>query len=171
MNRRKLRIHDNQVSRGYRTHDVSVSLPVSLPALGYTTLTVRAEPARPAHAPPRARPAWPPASAPWRTSFCASRSRATARSHCTDKRTGATYPRLLTYEDSADIGDGWYHGQAVNDQRFTSTASAAAVALVHDGPHADHLPHPHRHARARRVRLRRQHGAAPTNWSISSSTA
>ena len=42
----------------------------------------------------------------------------------TDKRTGETYHRLLTFEDCADIGDGWYHGQAVNDQVFVSTASA-----------------------------------------------
>ncbi len=40
----------------------------------------------------------------------------------------------MTFEDIADIGDGWYHGMAVNDQAFTSTASTAAVSLVHDGP-------------------------------------
>ena len=51
-----------------------------------------------------------------------------------DKRSGETYRRLLTFEDCADIGDGWYHGQAVNDQVYVSTASAAAVALVHNGP-------------------------------------
>ena len=40
----------------------------------------------------------------------------------------------MTYADNADIGDGWYHGQAVNDQTFTSSAARAAVAIVHDGP-------------------------------------
>ena len=52
----------------------------------------------------------------------------------TDHRTGETYDRLLTFEDIADIGDGWYHGQAVNDQAFVSTAAAADIALVHNGP-------------------------------------
>jgi alpha-mannosidase/mannosylglycerate hydrolase len=52
----------------------------------------------------------------------------------TEKQSGQIYHRLLTLEDSADIGDGWYHGQAVNDQVFVSTASRAATALVHNGP-------------------------------------
>lgn len=55
----------------------------------------------------------------------------------TDCRSGQTFTRLLTYEDGADIGDGWYHGQATNDQVFVSTASPAAIALIHDGP--DHM--------------------------------
>ncbi len=51
----------------------------------------------------------------------------------TDKRGGQTYDNLLTFEDRADIGDGWYHGIAVNEQTFTSTAAAADVAVVADG--------------------------------------
>jgi alpha-mannosidase/mannosylglycerate hydrolase len=45
------------------------------------------------------------------------------------------YDRLLTVEDCADIGDGWYHGTAVNEQVFSSVASSAEVALVADGLH------------------------------------
>ena len=48
----------------------------------------------------------------------------------TDKRTGQTFPRLLTFEDAADIGDGWYHGQAVNDQVFVSSASPATRSTM-----------------------------------------
>jgi len=51
----------------------------------------------------------------------------------TDKRSGQVFDRLLTLEDCADIGDGWYHGVAVQDQVFTSIASPAEVALVADG--------------------------------------
>ncbi len=40
----------------------------------------------------------------------------------------------MTFEDRADIGDGWYHGVAANDQIFLSSACPAAVALVHNGP-------------------------------------
>ena len=54
-----------------------------------------------------------------------------ARHH--DRRNGQTYQRLLTFEDIADIGDGC-HGQAVNDQAFTSYGSNADIALVHNGP-------------------------------------
>jgi alpha-mannosidase len=52
----------------------------------------------------------------------------------TDKGTGQPYERLLTFEDTADIGDGWYHGVAVNDETYVSSAAHSAVALVHDGP-------------------------------------
>ena len=55
----------------------------------------------------------------------------------TDKRSGQTYRRLLTVEDRADIGDGWFHGIAVNDEAWTSAACPAGVALVHDGPMLD----------------------------------
>ncbi len=50
-----------------------------------------------------------------------------------DKRTGETYTRLVVFEERADIGDGWYHGVAVNDQIFTSAACAADVAVVTSG--------------------------------------
>lgn len=51
----------------------------------------------------------------------------------TDRRNGQTYRQGLTFEDRADIGDGWYHGTAVSDEVFTSTGAYADVALVHDG--------------------------------------
>jgi len=50
-----------------------------------------------------------------------------------DKRSGQTYDRLLAFEERADIGDGWYHGIAVNDEVYTSVAAHADVALVEDG--------------------------------------
>ena len=133
MDRAKLRTRNTQFPDSYRTHDVRVSLPLRMPAMGYTTLTVRAaqehEPTR--HPSPSGQ---------------ATSERCMANEHLEvtiepngalslmDVRSGERYERLLTYEDAADIGDGWYHGQAVNDQRYSSTASAAAVALVHDGP-------------------------------------
>ncbi len=51
----------------------------------------------------------------------------------TDHRAGFTYQSGLTFEDRADIGDGWYHGTAVNDEVFTSRGAQADIALVHDG--------------------------------------
>lgn len=52
----------------------------------------------------------------------------------TDHRTGRTYTRLLTAEHHSDIGDGWYHGQAVNACTATSAGSPVDVRLVADGP-------------------------------------
>ena len=46
---------------------------------------------------------------------------------------GEIYGDLLTLEDRADIGDGWFHGTAVNDETFTSVGASADVARVHDG--------------------------------------
>ncbi|GMU20197.1 MAG: hypothetical protein AMXMBFR13_02960 [Phycisphaerae bacterium] len=51
----------------------------------------------------------------------------------TDKRAGQTYDGLLTLEDRADIGDGWYHGTAVNERVYSSVACPADVAIVADG--------------------------------------
>ena len=52
----------------------------------------------------------------------------------TDLSNGQVYQQLLTLEDRADIGDGWYFGESMNDQIFTSALSAGEIALIHDGP-------------------------------------
>lgn len=132
-NRRKLRIHTTKFPEAYRTHDVAVSLPVSVPALGYTTLAVRAEPAGRATRHP-ATPSLVAAEHAIENELVRVTVEANGTLTLLDMRTGVTYARLMTYADNADIGDGWYHGQAVNDQTFTSTAARAAVAIVHDGP-------------------------------------
>jgi alpha-mannosidase/mannosylglycerate hydrolase len=133
MDRSKVRLYDTKFPQSYRTHDVRVSLPVVIPAIGYTTFTVRrGEPGKPTRHP--------------ETPGLATGDRSMANEHLSvtieangaltvlDKRNGQTYQRLLTFEENADIGDGWYHGVAVNDQVFTSTASRSEVALVQNGP-------------------------------------
>ncbi len=132
-NRRNVRIYEVKFPEEYRSHAVAVSVPLRLPALGYTTLIVRAERSGQATRHPAAG-----SLAVAENSMENEHLRVTVEANGTltllDKRSGATYRRLLTFEDCADIGDGWYHGQAVNDQVYVSTASAAAVALVHNGP-------------------------------------
>lgn len=133
MARAKTRIRPTKFPEGYRTNDVRVSLPVDVPGMGYTTLTVRrGDPGRPTR-----HPAMP---------GLATSERSMANEHLsvviepngtltlTDRRTDHVYQRLMTFEDVADIGDGWYHGVATNDAGFVSSASPAVVALVHDGP-------------------------------------
>ena len=51
----------------------------------------------------------------------------------TDKRNGAQYA-LPILQDHADIGDGWYHGQAVAEEFHDSRSSAAHVSVPADGP-------------------------------------
>jgi len=128
----KLGIHDRgQLST--KTDDIDVALTLRVPSLGYTTLTIRqaglGETTR--H----------PIAKGLATSECTLENNllsVTVEPNGTlsllDKRSGQRYQRLLTFEDMADIGDGWNHGPATNDQAFVSRASSASVALVHDGP-------------------------------------
>ena len=139
----RFRTWPKRFSAGWDITEVCVSLPVSIPAMGYTTLTLR-EGEKTKDNPPfyAASLATRHPSVPG----LATSERSMENEHLkvlvesngsltlTDKRSGATYTRLMTYEDIADIGDGWFHGPAVNDQAYTSTASPADVVLVHDGP-------------------------------------
>ena len=109
-------------------HVVGVTAKVKVPAAGYTTLF--------------AEPAEPPARylGSMATSHRAIENanlRVAVNSNgtidLTVKKTGKTFAQQLTFEQRADIGDGWYHGVAVNDQVFTSAAGSADVALVADG--------------------------------------
>ena len=52
-----------------------------------------------------------------------------------DKDTGATYCDLCIFEDTADIGDGWYHVRPVANQTFLSTGFPAGVSVLTDGPY------------------------------------
>ncbi len=52
----------------------------------------------------------------------------------TDKATGESYRDLLTFEDRSETGDGWFHGHSVNDEQCLSTACAAQISVVHEGP-------------------------------------
>ncbi len=127
----------------YRTNDVTIAVRLSIPALGYTSFAVREgefaakDEIVAATMKPTRHPATPGLATSERSMENAA-LRVTIEPNgsltVTDRRSGQTYSRLLTFEDSADIGDGWYHGQAVNDQTYTSTAGAADVALVADGP-------------------------------------
>jgi alpha-mannosidase/mannosylglycerate hydrolase len=108
---------------------VQVTASLKIPAFGYTTITCK----------PVAEPTRHPAGklvAGDRTLEnehlrVAVQSNGSLELH--DKRTGQTYDRLLIFEERADIGDGWYHGVAVNDQILSSTACAADVAVIAEG--------------------------------------
>jgi len=133
MNRSKRRLHGVKFPQTYGTHDVTVALPVRVPALGYSTLTVRAgEPGRPTRHPEA--PGLATSNHSMANEHLAVSVESNGTVTLTDKRNHQTYEGLLTFEDTADIGDGWYHGMAVNDQAFTSVGCPCDVALVHNGP-------------------------------------
>lgn len=144
LNRIKTRLRPIKFPQAYKTNDVAVVLELELPALGYTTLTVREGELAPkdeivtdAAMLPTRHPATPGLATSERSmenEFLSITVESNGTLTLTDKRTGQVYSRLLTFEDIADIGDGWYHGQAVNDQSFVSTGAAADIALQHDGP-------------------------------------
>lgn len=133
MNRLRPRIRETKFPEVVNLHQITVAVRLAIPALGYTTLVVRtAKPETPTRHP--------------EVPGLATSERAMANEHLTvqieangtltltDRATGRSYRDLLTFEDRADIGDGWYHGVAVNDQVYVSTANQADVALVHNGP-------------------------------------
>jgi hypothetical protein len=131
--RSRFRTYGVSFPKGHKVTEVPVALRLSIPALGYTTLTLRAGD----EGQPTRHPAVPGLATSER-SMANERLSVTIEPNGTltllDRRTGCTYSRLLTFEDRADIGDGWNHGVALNDQVFVSTASRASVALVHNGP-------------------------------------
>ncbi|HEY9076386.1 MAG TPA: glycoside hydrolase family 38 C-terminal domain-containing protein [Anaerolineaceae bacterium] len=134
MNRQHVRTFATIFPQGYQSHEVRISLPLRIPAMGYTTLTVRpGEPGLPTRHP--AVPGMATSEASMTNGVLDVKIEPNGSLTVTDLRSGQVYTRWLTFEDTADIGDGWYYGQAVNDQAYSSTACQASVALVHNGPH------------------------------------
>jgi len=148
MNRTKSRPLPRHFPAVYRTNDVTVALHLALPALGYMSFTVREGDMAPkdeivsASMLPTRHPAFPGLATSDR-SLANDLLAVTVESNGTltliDKRSGETYSRLLTFEDAADIGDGWYHGQAVNDQSFVSIGTSTDVAVIANGLHLARL--------------------------------
>lgn len=52
----------------------------------------------------------------------------------TDRVGGRVYPGLLAMEDTADIGDGWFHGIALQDRGVLSTGGVVTAGLLENGP-------------------------------------
>jgi hypothetical protein len=52
----------------------------------------------------------------------------------TDAVSGETWHDLLLLEDTADIGDGWFHGVALQDRSYLSSGGNVAIGLLENGP-------------------------------------
>ena len=132
----RFRIFDTTFPRGYRVNVVKVALPVRIPALGYTTLSVRpGEAGMPTRAPQQPnQPGLMTGTRKMENEFLRVVVEQNGTLTMTDKRSGSSYRDLLTFEDSADIGDGWNYGPAANDQVYLSSACHTDIALAHSGP-------------------------------------
>lgn len=127
--RRRFRRRYRKIPMGQECIVVTATVPLKIPALGYTTITCTPEKMFTRHA----------------AGHIVGGDRVLENEHLRvtveangsltllDKCSKQTYSRLLVFEDRADIGDGWFHGIAVNDQIYSSTASHADVAVVADG--------------------------------------
>jgi hypothetical protein len=133
MNQTRYRSFDARFPQTFKINAIKVSLPLQIPSMGYTTLTLQAGQA----GVPTRHPEVPGMAISERSmsnGILSVTVEANGTLSITDLRNGQTYERLLTFEDRADIGDGWFHGMAANDQIFHSSACSAAVVLVHNGP-------------------------------------
>ncbi len=107
----------------------TVAAEVDLPALGFTSLLVR----------PSAKPVRRMGSLRTGPNSAANEHlavtvEANGTLTLTDKATGEVYRDLLTFEDRSEIGDGWFHGETVNDEIALSTGSQAQISVMADGP-------------------------------------
>jgi alpha-mannosidase/mannosylglycerate hydrolase len=134
VNQRKDRIGFSRSLRkfpaGEKRHEVDVTARLQVPAFGYTTLVCR-----PVKEPTRHDGSMLVDDHTIENENLIVSVNPNGTLHLVDKESGEAYDNLLTLEDRADIGDGWYHGTAVNDRIQSSVASAADVALTADGPH------------------------------------
>jgi alpha-mannosidase/mannosylglycerate hydrolase len=129
----KFRFYPRHFPQGYKTDDVRVAMNVQIPALGYSTYVIRkAQDKAPTRHPQR--PSLATSVGCLENEYIKVQAQSNGTLTLTDKRNGQIYDRLLTFEDIADIGDGWFHGIAVNDQAFYSLASPSQIALTQDGP-------------------------------------
>ncbi|CAN5484668.1 glycoside hydrolase family 38 C-terminal domain-containing protein [soil metagenome] len=132
-NRRATRLFETKFPHGYMVNKVRVSIQIVIPPMGYTTFTVKKGTAgTPTRHP--AVPALATSECSMENAHLSVRIEPNGTLTITDKRSGQTYSNVLTFEERADIGDGWFHGVATNDQILPSTASQSDIAMLENGP-------------------------------------
>lgn len=133
INQTRYRMRSAKFPQGVPFHQIRVALPLEMPGLGYNTLTVKA-----GHKGEYTRYPKVPGLALSHNSMGNEHLKVEIEPNgtltLTDLTNGQVYQQLLTLEDQADIGDGWYFGESANDLVYTSVLSGGEVALVNDGP-------------------------------------
>ena len=133
INQTRVRMRSYKFPEWIPYNQIRIALPLETPALGYSTLTVQA-----GYKGEYTRYPKVPGLALSHNSMANEHLKVVIEPNgtltMTDLANGQVYQQLLVLEDRADIGDGWYYGESVNDQAYTSTLSGGELALVHDGP-------------------------------------
>lgn len=131
-NQQRFDTHPVRMPAGYKVHEATVAFEASVPAMGYAAYTVRLGNEEQVE-----RVAMGPSLLTSDRTMENEHLRVTVESNGSltllDKQTGEIYRRLLTFEDSADCGDGWNHGPIIGDEVFTSSASSSQVSVVASG--------------------------------------
>ena len=131
--RKRIYLSDKFMPEVRKVNSVLISLPVSIPATGYTSLIARGGKTGEA------------VNFPTKTSLKVSdhsienemvkvEIEPNGTFTLIDQRTGHSYRHLMTFEDGADIGNGYNYRSPVSDQVFYSTTSQSSFALIHNGP-------------------------------------
>jgi len=128
----EFRLRDTRFPENVTYDVVRVAVSLKLPAMGYTTLLVVSGHEGEFTRYPQ-KPGMVTSERSMENEFLKVEFEPNGTLTLTDKKNEQVYQRLLTFEDTADIGDGWYHGMAVNDQKFYSTGCPASIACLHDG--------------------------------------
>jgi alpha-mannosidase len=107
----------------------TVAAEIDLPALGFTTILVK-----PSATPVRYLGTMRTGPDSAENEFLQIKINSNGTLKLTDKQTKQQYDDLLLLEDRSEIGDGWFHAEIVDDEIALSTATAAQVSVIHDGP-------------------------------------
>jgi alpha-mannosidase/mannosylglycerate hydrolase len=128
-----MRLSPSSFPEAIRLRAVRVAVRLAVPALGYTTLTLRSD----AEDRFTRHPLTPGLATNGHTienEFLRVAANSDGSLRLTDKRSGAEYDGLLRFEDCADLGDGWNWGPAANDVVVSSRGSRCEIALESNGP-------------------------------------
>ncbi|QDU32367.1 Mannosylglycerate hydrolase [Poriferisphaera corsica] len=148
LNQSRLKIKSVKLASSENVHRLKVSMPVKIGGYGYAAYTVK-KGTKEGHE--RMGMGLGSADHNWRAGMMTSdRSMSNGLIEVSangggslrvkDLESGEVYDRLLTFEDGADRGDGWYHGPSVNDEIYSSVGSGGnQVSVVADGPHVGTL--------------------------------
>ena len=113
---------------GEKRERVRVAARLSIPPQGWTTVVCK-----PTHGATRSAGSQAVNDHTMENEFLRVRINCNGTIDLTDRKADRTYRNLMTFEEQADVGDGWYHRPAVNEEIFSSVGASADVALVHDG--------------------------------------
>jgi alpha-mannosidase/mannosylglycerate hydrolase len=133
-NHTRLERFDQYLPKARKVTSVSISLPLTIPSMGYTSLFIRPETEEvQSRFPMKALLKLDDrtiANETLRVEVEPDGSLA-----LTDLCTGQVYPHLMSFEDGADIGNGYNFRSPASDQVYSSTHTQIEVASLHDGPH------------------------------------